>query len=107
MHQDTVVRFRKKDDVVDPLTEVLRRGARGLIVRAVSEEFEVFLQQHAERRDAQGRAGVVRNGYLPEREVLSGISPVSVRYRAPAIVLARDCSFVLRSCRRTCAAQRV
>lgn len=25
--QDTVVRFRKKDEVVDPLTELLRRGA--------------------------------------------------------------------------------
>jgi hypothetical protein len=78
MRQDTVVRFRKKDDVVDPLTEVLRRVARGLIERAVSEEFEVFLQQHPEQRDAQGRATVVRNGYLPEREVLSGIGPVPV-----------------------------
>ena len=78
MHEDTVVRFRKKDEVVDPLAELLRRGARELIGQAVSEEFEVFLQQHAERRDAQGRQAVVRNGYLPEREVLSGIGPVTV-----------------------------
>ena len=27
MHQDTIVRFRKKDEVIDPLTELLRRGA--------------------------------------------------------------------------------
>jgi len=33
----------------------------------------------ADRRDAQGRAAVVRNGYLPEREVLSGIGPVPVK----------------------------
>jgi transposase-like protein len=78
MGQDTVVRFRKKDEVVDPLAELLRRGARELIGQAVSEEFEVFLQRHAERRDAQGRQVVVRNGYLPEREVLSGIGPVTV-----------------------------
>jgi len=78
MHEDTVVRFRKKDEVVDPLAELLRRGARELIGQAVSEEFEVFLQQHAGRRDAQGRQAVVRNGYLPEREVLSGIGPVTV-----------------------------
>jgi len=78
MHQDTVVRFRKKDEVVDPLAELLRRGARELIGQAVTEEFEVFLQQHAERRDAQGRQAVVRNGYLPEREVLSGIGAVAV-----------------------------
>ena len=79
MHQDTVVRFRKKDEVVDPLAELLRRGARELIGQAVTEEFEVFLQQHAARRDVEGRRAVVRNGYLPEREVLSAIGPVPVR----------------------------
>jgi transposase-like protein len=78
MRQDTVVRFRKKDEVVDPLTELLRRGARELIGQAVSEEFEVFLSQHAARRDAEGRQAMVRNGYLPEREVLSAIGPVPV-----------------------------
>jgi len=26
MRQDTVVRFRKKDEVIDPLTQLLRRG---------------------------------------------------------------------------------
>jgi len=42
MRQDTVVRFREKDEVVDPLTELLRRGARELIGRAVSEEWRCF-----------------------------------------------------------------
>src|SRR5712691_8001505 len=71
MSKDTVVRFRKKDEVIDPLAELLRRGARELIGQAVSEEFEVFLEQHAERRDAGGRVAMVRNGFLPERQVLS------------------------------------
>lgn len=79
MSKDTVVRFRKKDEVIDPLAELLRRGARELIGQAVSEEFEMFLARHADRRDAKGRQAVVRNGYLPEREVLSGIGPVPVR----------------------------
>ncbi len=78
MSKDTVVRFRKKDEVIDPLAELLRRGARELIGQAVSEEFEVFLEQHAERRDAGGRVAMVRNGFLPERQVLSGIGPVPV-----------------------------
>ena len=78
MQQDTVVRFRKKDEVIDPLAELLRHGARELIGQAVSEEFEMFLARHAGRRDAQGRQAVVRNGYLPEREILSGIGPVPV-----------------------------
>ena len=79
MHQDTVVRFRKKEEVMDPLTELLRRGARELIGLAVTEEFEVFLAQHAARRDGEGRQVMVRNGYLPEREILSAIGPVPVR----------------------------
>ena len=68
MRQDTVVRFRKKDEVIDPLAQLLRRGARELIGQAVSEEFEVFSQRHVEQRDARGRQAVVRNGYLPEIE---------------------------------------
>jgi len=79
MHQDTVVRFRKKDEVVDPLAELLRRGAKKLIEQAVSEEFEMFLERHAERRDSEGRQAVVRNGYLPQRDVLSGIGAVPVK----------------------------
>lgn len=79
MHQDTVVRFRKKDEVIDPLAELLRRGAKKLIEQAVSEEFELFLERHAERRDGEGRQAVVRNGYLPQREVLSGIGSVPVK----------------------------
>ena len=55
MRQDTVFRFGKKDEVIDPLAELLRHGARELIGQAVSEEFEMFLARHAGRRDAQGR----------------------------------------------------
>ncbi|MGH8528468.1 MAG: IS256 family transposase [Nevskiales bacterium] len=79
MRNDTVVRFRKKDEVVDPLTQLLRTGARDLIRVAVSEELGVFLEQQAGRRDAHGRLGVVRNGYQPERELVTGIGPVAVR----------------------------
>ena len=42
MRQDTVARFRKKDEVIDPLAELLRRGARELIGQAVSEELRYF-----------------------------------------------------------------
>ena len=45
----------------------------------MSEEFELFLERHAEWRDGEGRQAVVRNGYLPRREVLSGIGSVPVK----------------------------
>ena len=79
MRNDTVVRFRKKDEIVDPLTQLLRAGARDLIQAAVSEELGVFLEQQGGRRDAHGRLGVVRNGYQPSRELVTGIGPVAVR----------------------------
>jgi transposase-like protein len=40
---------------------------------------EDWLAQHAELRDQQGRRQVVRNGYLPEREVMTGIGPLEVK----------------------------
>ena len=79
MNKDTVVRFRKKDEVVDPLVDLLRNGARELISRAVEEELQVFLEQQAGRREADGRLAVVRNGYQPERALLTGMGPVRVQ----------------------------
>ncbi len=62
----------------DAITEVLRRGARRLLAEALEDEVEAHLAQFAEVRDAQGRRAVVRNGYLPERELSTGIGPVAV-----------------------------
>jgi transposase-like protein len=61
------------------LTELLRVGARRLIQQAVETELQELLAQHAERRTEDGKAGVVRNGYLPERELQTGVGPVTVR----------------------------
>ena len=79
MSEDKVVRFQKPESVRDALTELLRGGAQQLVKQAVQSELEELLGEHAEKRDEQGRAAVVRNGYLPEREVLTGIGPVAVR----------------------------
>ncbi len=66
-------------EVRDALTELLRHGARDLIAEAVKAELDGFLSEFASLRDAQGRRQLVRNGYLPEREVQTGIGSVSVR----------------------------
>jgi putative transposase len=62
----------------DPLTKVLRQGAKRLLAQAIEAEVETLLACDADERDDQGRQGVVRNGYLPEREVQTGIGAVSV-----------------------------
>ena len=79
MSKSTVVEFKDRGSITDPLNELLRAGARQLILQAVEAELEELLSQHAQRKTADGRAAVVRNGYQPEREILTGIGNVSVR----------------------------
>ena len=79
MKQDNVIEFTRPEQVSDALSELLRAGARDLIEQAVEAELRDYLSGMADRRDAKGRRAVVRNGHLPEREVLTGIGPVSVR----------------------------
>src|SRR5215470_4761920 len=63
----------------DPLTELLRQSAQRLLAQAIEAEVAVLLARYADQRDAQGRQAVVRNGYLPEREVQTGIGAVRVK----------------------------
>ena len=80
MQQDTVIPFPHPQlTAEDPLTEVLRRGAQRLLAQAIEAEVAMLLAQYADRRDSQGRQALVRNGYLPEREVQTGIGAVRVK----------------------------
>jgi putative transposase len=63
----------------DLLTELLRTGARQLIAQAVEAELTEFLGQFQGVKSLDGRAAVVRNGYLPEREIQTGVGPVAVK----------------------------
>ena len=79
MEKSNVFEFHGRDAGADPLTELLRAGAQQLIRQAVEAELQELLVQHSERRTEDGKAGVVRNGYLPERELQTGVGPVTVR----------------------------
>ena len=80
MTKDTVVAFRAPDGFpADPLTDLLRRGARDLIAQAVEAELNAFLTAHADQTDASGHGRLVRHGHLPEREVQTGIGTVPVK----------------------------
>jgi putative transposase len=63
----------------DPLTEVLRNGARTLLAHAVEAEVAGFLSGHSDKLTGDGHQRLVRHGYLPEREIMTGIGPVAVR----------------------------
>jgi putative transposase len=79
MHTPTsIVRLRQRDEIDDPLTEVLRTGARRLLAQAVEMEAEAFLAAMQDLRLPDGRARLVRHGHGPEREIQTGIGPVPV-----------------------------
>lgn len=79
MPKDNVVRLVQPGAFDDPLTDVLRDGARALLAKAVEAEVAGFLDKHADLKTEDGRSRVVRHGYLPEREVMTGIGPIAVR----------------------------
>ena len=79
MKKDTVVSIDQPETTRDALTEVLREGAQKLITEAVQSELEELLKQYEDHQDEQGRQRLVRNGYLPPREVQTGIGGIPVR----------------------------
>jgi transposase-like protein len=76
---DSVTKLIQPGSFADPLTEILRNGARTLLTQAVEAEIADFLAKHAALKTEDGHQRVVRHGHLPEREVLTGIGPVAVR----------------------------
>lgn len=80
MSKDNVIKLKKPDVFVDdPITDILRQGARKLLTQALKAEIEIFVHQYKELVDELGRQRVVRNGYLPKREIQTGIGPVPVK----------------------------
>lgn len=81
MDKDNVLSLKKHQSAAfeDPLTELLRAGARQLLAQAVETEIAAFIEQHEHLIDTGGRRRIVRNGYLPERSVQTGIGSVEVK----------------------------
>jgi len=75
----TVVSLRQPDTIDDPLTAVLRSGARRLLAQAIEAEADAFLAAMKGERLPDGRERVVRHGHGPERQVQTGIGPVEVQ----------------------------
>ena len=67
------------ESLSDALTQLVGQGARQIIAQAVEAELREFLQQYQQLKDEQGRQGVVRNGYLPERQIMTGVGEVEVQ----------------------------
>ena len=79
MSKDNVVEINKPERFInDPISDILREGARSLLAQALETEIDIFLNQYKDLRDENGLQRIVRNGYLPERRIQTGIGPVPV-----------------------------
>ena len=81
MANDSVILL--KDRVVDEsrsaLDELLHEGARRMLQYAIENEVAEYIDRHQELIDESGRRLVVRNGHLPERDLVTGVGPVRVK----------------------------
>ena len=73
-----IVPLRQPDEIDDPLTNILRSGARQLLAQAVEMEAAAFLAAMKDLKLADGRDRVVRHGHGPTRTIQTGIGPVDV-----------------------------
>ena len=70
---------RAEDEEKSFFEQLLQEGARKLLQAAIENEVIDYIQFHKDRRNENGQRLVVRNGHLPEREIVSGIGPIKVR----------------------------
>jgi len=77
MKKNKVVELKKPEETSqDALTEICREGARKMLATALEAEVKEFLDQFQSIVDEAGKRQIVRNGYLPEREIQTGIGPI-------------------------------
>lgn len=69
----------QEHQAVDVMTQILRQGAQQMLAAAIDAEVQEFLKAHEDQRDSAGRKLVVRNGYLPERELMTGLGKIPVK----------------------------
>ncbi|WP_444546522.1 IS256 family transposase [Burkholderia ubonensis] len=61
------------------LDDLIQQGARQIIQQAIEAELAALLERYSNVKTLDGRRAVVRNGYLPEREIVTAIGPVPVQ----------------------------
>ena len=82
MKESTIIiddRAIARGQVESVLETLLREGARRLLQEALGVEVEEYSRRFQALRDDQGQRLVVRNGYHPERELVTGVGKVPVR----------------------------
>lgn len=79
MNNDNIIELKSPEESApDLLTELLRKGAKELIRQAVNAELEELLGEYSEQK-VDGKQAVIRNGFLPERTIQTGLGDIDVQ----------------------------
>ncbi len=79
MEEDTTLtRFHLPGTILDPLTGIVREGARRILAAALWPEAARFVASFTDERLPDGRQRVVHHGAGPARMIQTGIGPVPV-----------------------------
>ena len=80
MTKDNVINLKRPiESASDVLSTLLRQGAQQLLTQAIEEEITLFLSRNNSSPQPTQAAQVVRNGYLPERNIQTGIGDICVK----------------------------
>lgn len=80
MTEPTPVRTIHPDlNAEDALTSLIRDGAKKVLAAALEAEIDEHIDRFRGVVDEQGKRRVVRNGYLPEREIQSGAGKLPIK----------------------------
>lgn len=81
MKNDERERLEKqvKEGPKDVLEMIIREGARRMLQAAIENEVSEYIDRFKTQTDLQGHRLVVRNGSLPEREIITGIGPLPMK----------------------------
>ena len=79
MDKNNVISLENREHFEDPLTDLIRNGARQLIALAVEAEVNELMVKYDGQHTKTGHRAVVRSGYHRQRQIQTGIGAVTVK----------------------------
>ena len=71
--------FRKGAENWSVLELIAREGARKMLQLALENEVQEYIDAHKALTDRNGNRMIVKNGYLPERDILTGVGSLNLK----------------------------
>ena len=71
--------FLQENASISVLDKIIQEGARKILQEALENEIEELIQKFKNHRDDNGKAMITRNGYMPERDFITGVGALKIK----------------------------